>query len=145
VNRPSPHVFHRTEGEDRPETVAHLGDEHRQGPARAVATEIDPGRVDVGLRRKVVGGGEHVVNLAEEPLTPTRVIVAASERGDHQHNPGHSIRGGGLVVAAYGVIGPQFAEVADQVGLSPGGRGFLRRRQCQAVSRPTDRRRAKGI
>src|SRR5262249_7440892 len=46
-----------------------------------------------------VGGGEHVVHLAEEALLLAGVVVAAAQRREHHHQAGLAEGAGRLVVA----------------------------------------------
>ena len=60
------HVPDGTEGKHRAIARGALGGQEDHGAARAVASEIDPRRIDVGALSQEVGRREDVVDLAEK-------------------------------------------------------------------------------
>src|SRR5207247_1947557 len=69
-----------------------------EGAAGAVAAQVDAAGIDVLLLCEVVGRGNDIIHLAEEALLDARVVVAATERGEHHDDPGLAEGAGGLVV-----------------------------------------------
>src|SRR5262249_6398513 len=69
--------------------------------------------------------GHHVVDLAVEPFAPTRVVVAATKRGEHRDNPGLAVGGGTLVIGS-GLLGPHLADRVTVAAGDPDDRRVLR-------------------
>jgi len=111
------HVLHGAECKGGAEPSRDLGGEQRQGPARAVASQVDARGVDGLLLRKEVGSGEDVVDLAEEGLLHARITAASAQRGVHREDLCLAERARRLVVVRRS-IGP--AAVVDGVRVAAG-------------------------